>query len=89
MSELLALGISHKTAPVDARERAVTLDASVAESWDALGRARIAVGKIDDALAAWDHAIDLAPAQPAFRITPIRALVIATPGDGAFRGVAL
>ena len=64
-------------AVLDARERAVTLDASVAENWDALGRARIAAGKIDDALAAWDHAIDIAPAQPAFRIAPIRALVIA------------
>lgn len=60
-----------------ARERIATLDASVAEHWDALGRARIAAGRIDDALAAWDRAIELAPAQPAFRIAPIRALVIA------------
>lgn len=64
-------------AVLDARERIVTLDASVAEHWDALARARIAAGKIDDALAAWERAIEIAPAQPAFRIAPIRALVIA------------
>lgn len=63
-------------AVLDARERIVTLDASVAEHWDALARARIAAGRIDDALAAWDRAIEIAPAQPAFRIAPIRALVI-------------
>ncbi len=60
-----------------ARERVVTLDATVADNWDALGRARMAAGKLDDALAAWDRAIEIAPAQPAFRIAPIRALVIA------------
>ena len=37
-------------AVLDARERVVTLDASVAEHWDALARARIAAGKVDDAL---------------------------------------
>lgn len=60
-----------------ARERIATLDPSIAESWDALGRTRIASGKLDDALAAWDRAIEIAPAQPAFRIAPIRALMIA------------
>jgi tetratricopeptide (TPR) repeat protein len=60
-----------------ARERIATLDPSIAEYWDALGRARIAAGQIDEALAAWDRAIAIAPAQPAFRIAPIRALVIA------------
>lgn len=60
-----------------ARVRIAALDASVAEHWDALGRARIASGQIDEALAAWDRAIDIAPVQPAFRIAPIRALVIA------------
>jgi hypothetical protein len=60
-----------------ARERIAELDGSVAEHWDALGRARIASGQIDTALAAWDRAIDIAPAQPAFRVAPIRALVIA------------
>jgi tetratricopeptide (TPR) repeat protein len=60
-----------------ARERVATLDAENADAWDALGRARIAAGKIDDALVAWDRAIALAPAQPAFRLAPIRALLIA------------
>ena len=70
-------------AALAARERIATLDASVAESWDALGRARIAAGQIDDALAAWDRAIELAPAQPAYRIAPIQALVIAGAADRA------
>lgn len=60
-----------------ARERIATLDAGVAEHWDALARARIAAGKLDEALAAWDRAIAIAPAQSAFRIAPVRALVIA------------
>jgi hypothetical protein len=60
-----------------ARERIAKLEPSIAEHWDALGRARIAAGKIDEALVAWDIAIEIAPAQPAFRIAPIRALVIA------------
>lgn len=64
-------------AALAARERIASLDESRAESWDALGRARIAAGQIDQALAAWDRASDLAPAQPAYRIAPIRALVIA------------
>lgn len=60
-----------------ARERIAKLAPSIAEHWDALGRARIASGAIDPALAAWDRAIEIAPAQPAFRTTPIRALVLA------------
>lgn len=60
-----------------ARERIAAEGAAVAEHWDALGRARIASGKIDDALAAWQRAIAIAPAQPAFRLAPLRALVIA------------
>jgi hypothetical protein len=60
-----------------ARERITKLDPAIAEHWDALGRARIASGRVDDALVAWDRAISIAPAQPAFRIAPIRALVIA------------
>lgn len=64
-------------AVLPARARIVQLDPSVAEHWDALGRARIASGQIDEALAAWDRAIEIAPAQPAFRIAPIRALAIA------------
>jgi cytochrome c-type biogenesis protein CcmH/NrfG len=71
-----------------ARERIATLDAGVAEHWDALGRARIASGAIDEALAAWDRAIEIAPAQPVFRTAPIRALVIAEQGERA-RGRAI
>lgn len=60
-----------------AREHAASLQPDDADHWDALGRARIAAGATVDALAAWDTAIRLAPAQPAFRIAPIRGLVIA------------
>jgi len=80
----LALAAADRLEPIEgpaavlaARERIVTLDAAVAEHWDALGRARIAAGKLDDALAAWDRASEIAPAQPAFRIAPIRALAMA------------
>ncbi len=62
-------------AALAARERAVLPD--VAETHDALARAQIAAGKIDDALASWERASTIAPAQSAYRITPIRALVIA------------
>jgi thioredoxin-like negative regulator of GroEL len=34
-----------------------------------------AAGRIDDALVAWDRAAAAAPAQPAYRLAPIRALV--------------
>jgi cytochrome c-type biogenesis protein CcmH/NrfG len=57
------------------------LDPDDADRWDALARSRIAAGAIDDALTAWDRASTLAPAQPTFRVAPIRALVIA--GDQA------
>jgi cytochrome c-type biogenesis protein CcmH/NrfG len=60
-----------------ARRRIVALDPSVAEHWDALGRAHIASGNLTDALAAWERAVELAPAQHAYRLAPIRALVIA------------
>lgn len=59
------------------RERAAELAPDLAEVWDALGRSRIASGRIDDALAAWDRAIAIAPAQATYRTTPIHALVIA------------
>ena len=36
-----------------------------------------AQARTDEALDAWDRAIELAPAQPAFRIAPIRALMVA------------
>ncbi len=64
-------------AVLPAREHVAKLAPDVAEHWDALGRARIAAGQIDEALAAWDRATEIAPAQPAFRTTPIQALVIA------------
>lgn len=67
----------------DAREHAVALEPDVAETWDALARARIADGAIDDALAAWDRAASIAPAQPSYRTTPIQALVIAGLPDRA------
>lgn len=60
-----------------AREQAVALASDDADRWDAVARARIASGAIDEALAAWDKAAAIAPAQPRFRVTPIQALVIA------------
>lgn len=60
-----------------ARERLVVLEPDNADHWDALGRARIAAGMTSDALAAWDRAHEIAPAQPAFVLTPIDALLIA------------
>ena len=59
------------------RERAAQAAPDRAEVWDALGRARAAAKKIDDALAAWDRAAAAAPAQPIYRLAPIRALVAA------------
>jgi hypothetical protein len=64
-------------AVLSARERIAAQQPAVAEHWDALGRARIASGQLTEALAAWQRAVELAPAQPAFRIAPIRALAIA------------
>jgi tetratricopeptide (TPR) repeat protein len=64
-------------AALAARERIATLDADNADTWDALARARVAAGHVDEALTAWDRAIAIAPAQPAFYVAPIRALVIA------------
>ena len=64
-------------AALAARERAVAVAPDLAEYHDALARAQIAAGKIDDALTSWDRASTIAPAQSAYRITPIRALVIA------------
>jgi cytochrome c-type biogenesis protein CcmH/NrfG len=80
----LALAAADRLEPVQgpaavlaARERIAAAEPTVAEHWDALGRARMATGKLTEALAAWARAVELAPAQPAFRIAPIRALVIA------------
>jgi cytochrome c-type biogenesis protein CcmH/NrfG len=64
-------------AALASRERAVREAPDRAEAHDALARAQIAAGKIDDALASWDRAAAIAPAQSDYRITPIRALVIA------------
>lgn len=68
-------------AALSARERAAAASSDRAESWDALGRARASAGRIDDALVAWDRAAAAAPAQPIYRLAPIRALVAV--GDGA------
>jgi cytochrome c-type biogenesis protein CcmH/NrfG len=65
------------------RERAAAIAGDRAESWDALGRARAAAGRIDDALAAWQRAAAAAPAQPSYRLAPIRALVAAGQGERA------
>lgn len=62
-------------AVLELRERAVAAAGDRAEAWDALGRARVASGRVDDALAAWDRAAAAAPAQPSYRLAPIRALV--------------
>ena len=68
-------------AALASRERAVRDAPDLAENHDALARAQIAANKIDDALASWDRAATLAPAQRDYYITPIQALVLA--GDSA------
>ncbi len=68
-------------AALEMRERAAAAAPDRAEVWDALGRARAAAGRIDDALAAWDRAAAAAPAQPSYRLSAIRALALA--GDHA------
>jgi tetratricopeptide (TPR) repeat protein len=65
------------------REQAIALEPDVADHWDALGRARVAAGAITEAMAAWDRASELAPAQTSYAVTPIRALVIAGEHDRA------
>jgi hypothetical protein len=59
------------------RERAAAVQPGRAELWDALGRSRTAAGQIDQAVAAWQRASDAAPAQPSYRLAPIRALAAA------------
>ncbi|MBA3459985.1 MAG: hypothetical protein H0T46_08485 [Deltaproteobacteria bacterium] len=66
-----------------AREEAARMVPDDADVWDALARSRVAAGDVDGALEAWDRAIANAPAQPAFRIAPIRALVLAGVPDRA------
>lgn len=61
-------------AALAARARASTLAPDDADLLDALARSLVAVGRLDDAVAAWDRAAAIAPAQPAFRLAPIRAL---------------
>lgn len=61
-------------AAVDARQRASSLAPDDADLLDALARSLAAAGRLDEAIAAWDRAAAIAPAQPAFRIAPIRAL---------------
>ncbi|HEY5925046.1 MAG TPA: hypothetical protein VIV11_25365 [Kofleriaceae bacterium] len=80
----LALAVADRLEPLQgpaavlsAREVIAAKEPTVAEHWDALGRSRIAAGKVAEALEAWDRAIELAPAQPTFRLAPIRALMIA------------
>lgn len=62
-------------AALAARERAAATAPDRAEHHDALARARLANEQLDDALAAWDRAAALAPLQPTYRLSPIRALV--------------
>jgi tetratricopeptide (TPR) repeat protein len=63
-------------ASLPVRERAASAAPERAEGWDALGRARAAAGRIDQALAAWDRAAAAAPAQPSYRLAAIRALAM-------------
>lgn len=77
-------------AALAARQRAVAADADIAEHHDALARAQIASGEITAAMISWDRAASLAPAQAAYRITPIHALLIANqPALAKQRAVAL
>jgi tetratricopeptide (TPR) repeat protein len=60
-----------------ARRRAVELGPDRAEHHDNLARALAADGQIDAAVAAWERAAAIAPAQPSYRLAPLRALVAA------------
>lgn len=64
-------------AALGAREQLVAKLPDDADAWDAVARSRIAAGQVDAALDAWDRAASIAIAQDAFRVAPIRALVIA------------
>ncbi|MEJ7597945.1 MAG: hypothetical protein WKG01_08570 [Kofleriaceae bacterium] len=70
-------------AALAARSRAAVQAPDDAELHDALARALIAAHRIDDALVAWARAAPLAPAQPSYRIAPVRALVLAGERDRA------
>ena len=70
-------------AALAARERVVAAMPDDADHWDTLARSRIAAGREDDALAAWDRAATIAPAQASYRLSPIKALVIAGSNDRA------
>jgi hypothetical protein len=61
-------------AALAAREGAAQFATDRAEPQDALARARLAVGRARDAVAAWDRASALAPAQPSYRLAAVRAL---------------
>ena len=65
------------TAALPLRERAAQAAPDRAELADGLARALAAAGRIEPALAAWDRAATAAPAQAAYRLAPIRALVSA------------
>ncbi len=68
-------------AALAAREHAVTRAPDRAELHDAHARALLGARRLADAVAAWDRAASFAPAQPSYRLSPIRAL--AGLGDAA------
>ncbi len=72
------------------RERLVELTPEDADAWDAVARSRIAKGRLEDGLAAWDRAIAIAPAQEAFRLAPIKALLaVGIPSRASERAATL
>lgn len=93
LATAIADRLEHQAGPaaaLAARARAASAAPAIADHHDALARAQIAAGDTAAALASWDRAAQLAPAQPAYRITPIRALVIANqPARAKQRAAAL
>ena len=75
-------------AAVAARTRAAALAPDDADVHDKLALALVGAKRLDDAIAAWDRAAALVPAQPSYRIAPVRALVLADQRDRARARVA-
>lgn len=62
-------------AALPARKRAAELAPERAEHHDALARSLVMARQLDAAVSAWDRAAAIAPAQSAYKLAPIRALV--------------
>lgn len=80
---------SRPSAALAARTRAADLGPARAEHHEALARAQLDANQLDPALASWDRAAAIAPAQPTYKLAPIRALVAAGDPRATARARAL